>query len=171
MAVITRAAERRDGCRPTVTSTSWMLEQVPTLPEWLEHGQRLGLVGRGVAWWIGDWLRFGNATYGERYDRASRVTGYDQQTLMNMVYVASRFESARRRERLSWSHHAEVAALDVGDQERWLDLAERERMSVRSLRIEVSAARLTVRRAALGSATPIAKALVCPNCNAVIEPP
>ena len=52
--------------------------------------------------------------------RASRITGYDVQTLMNMVYVATRFESGRRRERLSWSHHAELAALEPPEQEEWL---------------------------------------------------
>ena len=38
---------------------------------------------------------------------------------MNMVYVASRFEVSRRREMLSWSHHAALAALDRDGQELW----------------------------------------------------
>jgi hypothetical protein len=66
------------------------------------------------------------------------VTGYDRQTLMNMVYVASHFEFSRRREGLSWSHHAELAALEPEDQERWLDHSEQERLSVRDLREELA---------------------------------
>ena len=81
--------------------------------DWLRQGGRLGVGRPGAAgWWIGDWVRYGAATYGQRYAVATRVTGYNDQTLMNMVYVATRFEISRRRENLSWSHHAELAALD-----------------------------------------------------------
>jgi hypothetical protein len=72
---------------------------------------------------------------------AARITGYDDQTLMNMVYVATRFEVSRRREKLSWSHHAEVAALDREEQEWWLDRAGAGRLTVRGLRDELSCAR------------------------------
>jgi hypothetical protein len=58
---------------------------------------------------------------------------------MNMVYVASRFEISRRRENLSWSHHAALAALEPTQQDHWLDLAEENRLSVRCLRIELRA--------------------------------
>jgi hypothetical protein len=51
-----------------------------------------------------------------------------------MVYVASRFEISRRRENLSWSHHAELAAYEPVQQERWLDHAESNRLSVLALR-------------------------------------
>jgi hypothetical protein len=47
---------------------------------WVEYGKRLGRAGRGTSWWIGDWLRYGNARYGETYVLAARITGYDQQT-------------------------------------------------------------------------------------------
>ncbi len=116
--------------RPTVTATTWHANPSISFPEWIEHGRRLGRMGRGVGWWIGDWLRFGNAAYGERYARAAQATGYDRQSLMNMVYVASSVETARRREKLSFSHHAEIAALDPADQDRWLERAERDRLSV-----------------------------------------
>ena len=105
--------------------------------EWVVQGRRLGMAGRHVGWWIGDWLRYGNAAYGERYSRASKITGYDTQTLMNMVYVASRVEAARRRGSLSWSHHAEIAALPEDEQQRWLAHAEQSGLSVRDLREEI----------------------------------
>jgi hypothetical protein len=69
------------------------------------------------------------------------VTGYDRQTLMNMVYVATRFETSRRRENLSWSHHAEVAGLDAAEQERWLERAGADRLTVRELRLELHCAK------------------------------
>ena len=97
--------------------------------------------GRGAAWWIGDWLRYGNTQYGEKYTRAAQITGYDTKSLRNMVYVASRFDKDRRHGRLSWSHHAAVASLPAEEQDRWLALAEQERLSVRSLRVEISNSR------------------------------
>ena len=129
--------QQESGHNQRVTPVSWQPGHAISLSQWVADGQRLGAIGRGVNWWLGDWLRFGNAKFGERYVRASRITGYDVQTLMNMVYVASRFEAGRRRERLSWSHHAELAALEPDDQEQWLTRAEEERLSVRDLRGEL----------------------------------
>lgn len=142
--------------------------------EWTHHGRRLGAIARGAKWWVGDWLRYGNLRYGERYTRAARLTGYDVQTLMNMVYVASRFDAAgERRANLSWSHHAEVAGVPRPDRDLLLDHAERERMSVRCLREE-----LRRRRRQLGQAEPDDRKLrrsshqavsvdadVCPHCG------
>jgi len=159
---------------PVLTSTSWNAGDKLDLREWLRYGRRLGTLGRSVNWWIGDWLRYGNARYGERYARAARATGYDAQSLMNMVYVASRFAPSRRREGLSWSHHAELAALDEAEQDRWLALAETHQLSVHSLRLELRALRKAVRQQAAvppGSGEPSQQdpaQIVCPKCRHVI---
>ncbi len=122
-----------------VGATYWKPWDDLDIAEWIVLGRRLGAIGRGVAWWIGDWVNYGNAKFGEKYSRAARITGYDVQSLMNMSYVASRFDGSRRRENLSWSHHAELAALPVESQEMWLENAERDRISVRGLRESVRA--------------------------------
>lgn len=127
-------ATRTRAPRLRLSSVAWQAATGLSFEEWADQGRRLGTLGRTAGWWIGDWLIFGNDVYGERYARAKRITGYDVQTLMNMVYVASRFEISRRRETLSWSHHAEVAALPPEDQDRWLDRAEADRLSVKCLR-------------------------------------
>src|ERR1051325_1019359 len=72
-----------------LTAIAWVPRGDLDLREWLEHGTRFGAIGRGVAWWLGDWLIFGNARYGERYTRAARATGYDPQSLMKLVDGAS----------------------------------------------------------------------------------
>jgi hypothetical protein len=124
--------------RSTLTPVSWSpREREMPFAQWVEQGRRLGVMGRGAGWWIGDWLHYGNTAYGERYVRGARITGYDVQTLMNMTYVAARFDISRRREKLSWSHHAEVAALDPAHQDRLLARAEEERLSVRDVREEM----------------------------------
>ena len=164
------------GHNQRVTPVSWQPGHAISLSQWVADGQRLGAIGRGVNWWLGDWLRFGNMKFGERYVRASRITGYDVQTLMNMVYVATRFDSDRRRERLSWSHHAELAALCPEEQEEWLTRAENERLSVRDLRAElrrVTRAGEAPEIAAATSTETVATVVVaaaesqhvCPNCG------
>jgi hypothetical protein len=147
-----------------IGSVCWRPAREIDLGQWLECGRKLGMVGRNVAWWIGDWLQYGNECFGERYPRAAKVTGYDVQSLMNMAWVASRFEPARRRGGLSWSHHAEVAALAPDEQDRWLDRAAQERMSVRCLRTELRTMR-RVGAVADNAEPPERTALVCPHCG------
>jgi signal transduction histidine kinase len=148
--------------------------------EWAEQGRRLGTIGRAVGWWIGDWLRFGNERFGERYTRASRITGYDVQTLMNIVYVATSVEVERRRADLSFSHHAEVASLPPEQQDRWLDRARADHLSVRCLREELRRERRALRqeseplppgdRPTLASVTASQRdELVCPQCGCQIH--
>jgi hypothetical protein len=167
--------QQESGHNQRVTPVSWQPGHAISLSQWVADGQRLGAIGRGVNWWLGDWLRFGNMKFGERYVRASRITGYDVQTLMNMVYVATRFDSDRRRERLSWSHHAELAALCPEEQDEWLTRAEDERLSVRDLRAElrrVTRANEAPEIAPAASSEAVATVVVaeesqhvCPNCG------
>jgi hypothetical protein len=88
--------------------------------------------------------------------------------------VASRFEPGERNVRLSWSHHAELAALDPCDRGGWLERADSERMSVRDLRHELRraerGAQARRRPAPVGerSAAPVA-AVVCPRCGSNIS--
>jgi hypothetical protein len=157
----------------SMTPTAWAASGDLSLLEWSQSGRRLGIIGRATGWWIGDWVSYGNARFGERYVRAARITGYDVQTLMNMVYVASRFDASRRRQNLSWSHHAEVAALDRDDQDYWLERAEAERLSVRCLREEVRRQR-RLEEAATPELEGAAEEeedeqIVCPHCGAHIR--
>ncbi|HEX8743548.1 MAG TPA: LmbU family transcriptional regulator [Thermoleophilaceae bacterium] len=165
----------REPRRVALTPVSWSPSaDALCFKDWVEQGRRLGVMGRGAAWWIGDWVQYGNVAYGERYVRAARITGYDVQTLMNMVYVASRFEISRRREKLSWSHHSELAAMEPQEQDRWLAHAERERLSVRDLREELRRDRHANRacdqhngRRRVASLPP-AEPVVCPECGCLV---
>jgi hypothetical protein len=151
---LANAAAPSSASRPltALTPTSWAAGCELAVAEWVEQGRCLGAIGRGSAWWIGDWIRYGSVRYGDKYAAASQVTGYDAQSLMNMAYVASRFEPSRRRPALSFSHHAELAGLPPEDQELWLDRAEAGGLPVRTLRAELrktrerSAARLSLGR-------------------------
>jgi hypothetical protein len=146
---------------------SWAAPETLAYDRWVVLGRKLGTIGRGVGWWIGDWLRFGNTVYGEKYVQAARITGYETQTLMTMVYVASRVEPACRREELSFSHHAEVAALSADEQERWLNMAKERRLSVHDLRLMLRAARKRDREAADPDEAeqPASSTMTCPQCG------
>lgn len=113
---------------------AWRPSHTLDAQEWAVVGRRMGGLGRCIQWLLGDWIIYGNERFGERYSRASKITGYDTQTLMNMVYVASHFPISRRRERLSWSHHETLASLASDEQDYWLDQAARHRWSVADLR-------------------------------------
>jgi hypothetical protein len=137
--------------------------------QWLELGRRLGRVGAGANWWIGDWLCYGAARYGERYKLASRLTGYDRQTLMNYAYVATHVDISRRRQDVSWSHHAEIAARDSAEQSAWLDRIARDHLSLADLRLELRSHRVRVR----DPATSLPRAIIarCPVCGSPLPRP
>jgi hypothetical protein len=149
-----------------LTPTSWSAGRELAIAEWVDQGRCLGAIGRGSNWWLGDWIRYGSVRYGDKYAAASRVTGYDEQSLMNMSYVAGRFDAPRRRAGLSFSHHAEVASLAPEDQELWLDRAEAGGLSVRVLRAELRKARArSSGRFVRAGAPPADEQMVCPRCG------
>jgi hypothetical protein len=145
------------------------------LAEWSALGRRFGEIGRCSQWWLGDWIHYGNEKFGERYARAVKLTGYDVQSLMNMVYVASRFEISRRRETLSWSHHAALAALDRDAQDDWLERASAQRFSVADLRSELRSRRRELRASGAERQSPADPTgegtLVCPHCGGPVPVP
>jgi len=134
---VVRAASRRP-----VRSTRTAVNFDPLLPydAWKGLGAKLGVYSNATAWWLGDWLVFGRMKYGRRYKDAVEATGLDYQTLRNYAVVARRFEPSRRRDALTFQHHAEVCALDDEAQDHWLDRAEAGRWSRNELRRRVRAA-------------------------------
>lgn len=152
----------------TVSKVAWMPQGELEHGEWIAAGRRLGAIGRCSQWWIGDWIRYGTAKWGEKYAEAARVTGYDVASLRNMAWVASRFDLSLRSDKLTWSHHVLLAPLEPEEQRRWLQRASEERLSVADLRIE-----LRTRRAgdeddeAVEPAADAAEAtaMMCPHCG------
>lgn len=122
-----------------VSKVAWMPRGELGQSEWLSTGRRLGAIGRCSQWWIGDWIRYGSARWGEKYAEAARVTGYDVASLRNMAWVASQFDLSLRSDKLSWSHHVLLAPLDREGQQRWIERAVDERLSVADLRLELRA--------------------------------
>jgi hypothetical protein len=97
------------------------------------------VIADSSAWWLGDWLIYGKSNYPDRYKRAIAETSLDYQTLRNYAWVAGKIAVARRREGLSFQHHAEVAGLPEAEQEQWLNQAEREVWTRNELRRQIRA--------------------------------
>ena len=121
-----------------VTTTGLELPDGLSFDEWRSIGDKLQSVERSLMWWIGDWLRYGEKSYGSTYTQAVESTGKAYQTVAHAKHVAEQFgEIFRRRKNLSFSHHAEVASLDIVSADRLLDEAERNNWSRNELRRRV----------------------------------
>lgn len=111
-------------------------KQLP-FERWVGIGRQLSAACTSAAWCLGDWLAFGQRAYADRYQQAIEQTSLDYQTLRNYSWVASRFALGRRRNTLSFGHHAEVAARPEPEQDYWLRKAEEHRWPVKRLRREI----------------------------------
>ncbi|MGV4982305.1 LmbU family transcriptional regulator [Streptomyces sp. NPDC001709] len=128
------------GTQATVQKSGMVFPE--NLPErsWEQIGTNLRELVNSSAWWLADWLIYGEATYGwRRYKEAIERTGLDYQTLRNYAWVARRFEHHRRRDSLSFAHHAEVTRLAPPEQDYWLRKAEQQKWSRNELRRAVRA--------------------------------
>lgn len=165
-----------EGQRPAVgiSKVAWVPPADLGQPEWLSTGRRLGAIGRCSQWWIGDWIRYGNARWGEKYTEAARVTGYDVASLRNMAWVAAQFDdSSLRSDKLSWSHHVLLAPLERDEQERWIARAVEQRLSVADLRLEMRSRGNGGRKeqAAAGGGSPEQGEGICPHCGHRLSEP
>jgi hypothetical protein len=128
----------RDSAR--TTASSLQLRRGLTFDSWVGVGARIARISNASAWWLGDWLIYGERAYGGRYAEALETTQLDYQTLRNYAWVARSFEPSRRRAGVSFGHHAELAAHPEADQDLWLERAQRLAWSRNELRRQLRAA-------------------------------
>ena len=154
------------------STVAWLPRRELDPREWAAAGRRLGAIGRCSQWWIGDWVRYGAARWGERYVEAARITGYDIASLRNMAWVASRFgDLSLRSDKLTWSHHVLLAPLEPEEAQGWIERSVGERWSVADLRVALRSARRGREALSLpageesGAAAEEPLGLVCPQCG------
>ncbi|HMG44580.1 MAG TPA: DNA methyltransferase [Acidimicrobiales bacterium] len=111
--------------------------------DWAAVGEVLRSMEGSIMWWLGDWWRYGERSYGEASSQAA-PTGYSGETCRQAAWVADKFaETVRRHTDLSFGHHYAVAALEPPEQDELLELAvtgDEDRpspWSVQALRSEV----------------------------------
>lgn len=112
-----------------------------TFEQWADAGTKLARLVDSLAWCVGDWLVYGQQRHHGRYAETAQMVGLDHQTLRNYAWVAGKFDMTRRREGLSFQHHAEVASLPPKEQDEWLDRAEQHNWSRNRLRLQLREAR------------------------------
>lgn len=122
-----------------ITKSGLLFSRAPSLSSWEDIGRYIISVVDSSTWWIADWLVYGEETFKDRYVEAIKKTGLNYQTLRNYAWVARRFGHSRRREKLSFGHHSEVASLDAPEQDYWLRKAEESSWSRNELRRQVRA--------------------------------
>ncbi len=168
--------EQREAGRRQATGISrvaWVPQGDLDQGEWLATGRRLGAIGRCSQWWIGDWIRYGNSRWGEKYVEAARVTGYDVASLRNMAWVAAQFDLSLRSDKLTWSHHVLLAPLEEDEQRHWIGRGIEARLSVADLRLELRARGHGARRGK-GAASDQSEgrgADICPHCGHELSGP
>ena len=114
--------------------------------DWIKIGSTLGSIEGSVRWWRADWWAFTDFRYADRRSivEAEGWDGPSYSTLANDATVARVFQPSRRRELLSFSHHAEVVALAPADADALLDLCAEaitqrgKALSTRELRAEIA---------------------------------
>lgn len=101
-----------------------------------------------VTAWLGDSLASGPTLRHGQISTLAAISGIDSGTLRNAKLVCRRIPPSRRHDNLTWSHHCEVAlAFDNPTEvEKWLAVAEREKLGTRELRRRIRAHRASVSR-------------------------
>ena len=124
-------------------------------------GSLLGELHKVNSFLIGDWLLYGEHTYGERYSQAALLLNLSPQTCANYQSIAKRVPPGRRRAGVSFSIHGEVASLPPELQEHWLTVAANEQLTKQEIRD-----RLRPRK----ELPPAREVVTCPHCGASFWP-
>jgi len=104
--------------------------------------QTTGQVARGtdtLVAWLGDVLAYGGVRYRGQIAEYAEAAGCHPATLRIAKLVCSRIPVLCRHNSLSWSHHIEIgrAFEKPDDVKYWLELAAKEKLSKRALRIRI----------------------------------
>lgn len=147
------------------TQTSLTLRPGLTREQWVEVGRSLRALEKGIQFWVGDWLAYGEAHYGEE---AFADLERQDKTLANWATVARSVDPSRRREDVRFSHHAEVAPLrDLPEaQERILARVANEDLTVSETRELVKQEQQNQAEREFGKPEVVEAPKTCPHCGA-----
>jgi N6-adenosine-specific RNA methylase IME4 len=132
--------------------------------QWQSIGSRLREIEGAVLWWIGDWLNYGEAKYGETYTQALDATDYSYETLRQAKWVAGQYELCDRSHNLSWLHHR--YALSAPDPRTALSWAVKNKASAAELKRHIRGQQIASIGAEFEASTPAGQYHVI-----VLDPP
>lgn len=137
----------------TLVPHALLFHTKPSFEEWLFIGSFLKQANRSISFQLGDWLNYGQATWGDKYTEGMVLTDRAYKTLANYAYIASKVSQSLREPRLDHEHHAAVAMLDPSEQKRWLKEAVSNKLSVVRLRKSIKLGRIATAEEAKGKST------------------
>lgn len=120
-----------------ISESTWLELAKNAIGLWEKLGQKHLSMSMKVA----DILNWGEEHLGERYAQAIDLTRrsliQQSKTVENWMRVFRAVPPSRRRENLTYSHHEAVVKLDATEQEEFLQRAEDEGLTVKTLRSEI----------------------------------
>ena len=119
----------------------------------------LGQINNSSRWWIADLLEYVQMRHGEYVAQVAEATGLAPQTIENILSIGHRVPPEQRVDGVSFSVHAEVAALEPMAQSRWLKIAKEQRLTKMELRAKI--------KPELPPA--VRPTMSCPHCGELIE--
>lgn len=106
----------------------------PTFEQWQECGNFIKKANGAVHFWIGDWLNYGEQTWGEMYSQAMDETDFEYQTLANDKWLAKEIHISLRGENMDVSSAKLLAPLPQKEKEYWANELKKEKIPVRELK-------------------------------------
>ena len=128
------------GRRVLVDSTGLTFRGDIDFVEWVTVGRKVIRAYNASAWWIGDWLVYGEWRYGQKYSTVTEALNLNYDRLRDYCYVSGNVSRIVRRSDLSWTHHRVVAKLESKQQSAWLERAAKRKWSKRELADAVAGA-------------------------------
>lgn len=113
---------------------SWTPSADMDLQTYLSIGKTFQQIQRSIAYWMGDWLCYGENRFGEAYSQALDESGKANETLVKWRAVAARVPKEIRRKELSWTHAFYTAYCTERLRGPLLDLAVNMNLSSRELK-------------------------------------
>lgn len=108
-----------------ITTTALLLDDPDFSYERFEAlGAFFGRIRKSSAWWLGDWLNFGERTYDDRFAQAAAATGLSEETLQRYMRVSAAIPADMRRESLPYGVHSMLKSKSLPEAAYWLDRAE-----------------------------------------------
>lgn len=83
----------------------------PTFAQWQKCGEFLKQAEGSVHFWLGDWLNYGERSYGQKYTQALEATDFAAGTLRDDAWIASRIPLSSRDDNLTRKHAKALAPL------------------------------------------------------------
>lgn len=120
-----------------MTPTGLIIPKDTTFDDCFTGFKYLLTVNRASKWAIGDMLLFVEERHPEKHLQMLDAFEYEYQALMDIKYVCFHVEFSRRREILTFSHHREIAPLYPEDQDKFLEMAIADNLTVMELRKEI----------------------------------